>query len=52
MINSGLWILAAVFCVYATTYGVLTLDWKRFVYGVIVLTIFSISQVVIAIVGD
>ncbi|MDP3646247.1 MAG: hypothetical protein Q8R25_04115 [bacterium] len=51
-INSGLWIVSAVYCVYATTYGIISLDWHRFVYGIAVVGILTISEVVIAFIGD
>jgi hypothetical protein len=52
LINSILWILAATYCVYAVMYGILSLDWKHLMYGILALGVFSISQVVVAIIGD
>lgn len=52
LINSILWVLATTYCVYAVTYGVLSLDWDRFIYGIIAVAFFSLSQVVIALIGD
>ncbi len=52
LINSCLWILAATYCVYAVTYGVLSFDWNRFLYGIIAIAFFSLTQVVIAFIAD
>ncbi len=52
VINSILWVLAAIYCVYATTYGIISLDWHRFVYGIVAVGVLTISEVIIAFIAD
>lgn len=52
LINSLLWVFATAYSVYAITYGIVSLDWHRFIYGIIAVVIFSLSEVVIALIAD
>jgi uncharacterized membrane protein YagU involved in acid resistance len=50
--NAFLWVLASVYCVYATTYGILSLDWRRFLYGIIIWGILTLIEVILALAAD
>jgi len=52
LVNSVLWAIAAVYFVYGTTYGILTLNWGEFLHGLEALAAFTVSQAVIALIGD
>jgi hypothetical protein len=52
LVFSGLWVIATIYCVYAVTYGILTLDWHRFIYGIIVWVVVTLLLIVISLAAD
>lgn len=52
LINSALWVAAAVYFFYAMVVGLITLDWHIALQGLLVIGFFTLTEVIFALLAS